>query len=128
MSKIWRTTSKWPYLSHMALKPKSGGTFFSSTLKVGEKKVPLFFRFMACGLRYCNFIILLILPIWSQTNKMRNWRYLSPEATNLKKKGTLCSSTWIMPMHPLLPHPYPLQKYKLGWFEHRFWFLLRHNY
>ena len=77
----------------MAFKLKSEGTFFSSTLKVGENKVPLFFRFVACVLRYCHFVILLISAIWTQTKKMRKWRYLSPETTNLKNKGTFFSST-----------------------------------
>ena len=39
---------------------KTKGTFFSSTLKVEEKKVPLFFGFRTSGLRYGIFVIFLI--------------------------------------------------------------------
>ena len=35
--------TKWPYLSPEVPNPKNKGTFFSSTLKVEESKVPLFF-------------------------------------------------------------------------------------
>ena len=46
-----------PYLSPGASNPKNKGTFFSSTLKVEEKKVPLFFGLEAPGLRYGHFLI-----------------------------------------------------------------------
>ena len=36
---------KWPYLAHFSSKWKNKTTLFSSTLKVGEKKVVLFFHF-----------------------------------------------------------------------------------
>ena len=54
---MWRNTSKWPYLSHMASKRKSEGTFFSLTLKVGEKKVHLFSRFDENLPSYDNFVV-----------------------------------------------------------------------
>ena len=41
------------YRGHMSKK----GTFFSSTFKVEEKKVPLFFELVASGLRYGRFLI-----------------------------------------------------------------------
>jgi len=50
--------------------------------------------FVACVLGYCHFVIVLISAIWTQTQKMRKWRYLSPETTNLKNKGTFFSSTF----------------------------------
>ena len=46
---------KWPYLSPEVTNLKNKGTLFSSTLKVKEKKVPLFFRLGASGLRYGHF-------------------------------------------------------------------------
>ena len=36
---------KWPYLTHFSPKWKNKTTLFSSTLKVGENKVSLFFHF-----------------------------------------------------------------------------------
>ena len=77
----------------MASKCKSEVTFPSSTLKVEEDKVPLFFRFVASGQRYVHFVISMIALSWSKIKKMRKWPYLNPEATNLKNKGTLFSST-----------------------------------
>ena len=48
---------KWSYLSQEATNAKNKSTFFSSTFKVEEKKVPLFFGLEAPGLRYDNFVI-----------------------------------------------------------------------
>jgi len=48
---------KWPYLSPETPNPKSKGTFFSSTLKVEEMEVPLFFNLGTSGLRYGHFLI-----------------------------------------------------------------------
>ena len=73
---------------------KNKGTFFSSKLKVEEKKVPLFFWLEAPGLRYGNFIIFMITKTQSRTKKMRKWPYLSPGASNPKNKGTFFSSTF----------------------------------
>ena len=89
MSKIRRKTSKWPYLNHMASKRKSESTFFSSTFKVEENKVPSFFRFVASGLRYCHLLIFLVWLQIDDINKMTKWQYLSPQAKNKKNKGTL---------------------------------------
>ena len=47
--------TKWLYLSPEAENEKNKGTFFSSTFKVEEKKVPLFFSFSSSGLRYSQF-------------------------------------------------------------------------
>ena len=93
MSKMWRKTSKWPYLNHMASKRKSESTFFSSTFKVEENKVPSFFRFVASGLRYCHLLIFLVWLQIDDINKMTKWQYLSPQAKNLKNKGTFFSPT-----------------------------------
>jgi hypothetical protein len=41
----------------LSLKSKSKGTFFSSTFKVGDKKMPLVFLFKAQGLRYGHFLL-----------------------------------------------------------------------
>ena len=56
----WLKTRKLPYLTHMASKSKSEGTFFYPTFKVEEKKVPLLFWFVAFGLRYSHFLIFYI--------------------------------------------------------------------
>ena len=66
----WSKTKKkekWPYISSEASNLKNKGTLFSSTLKVEEKKVPLFFGFMAYGLRYRHFVILMIASSRSKT-------------------------------------------------------------
>ena len=83
MSKISRNTSKWPYLSHMASKKKSEGTFFSSTFKVEEKKVPLFFRFVVSGMRYRHFLIFWVCVQIADINTMTKWQYPSTQATNI---------------------------------------------
>ena len=82
---------KWSYLSQETTNQKNKVTLFSSTLKVEEKKVSLFFGFVASGQRYGHFVILMIESTQSQTKKMRKWSYLSSEATNQKNKGTLFS-------------------------------------
>jgi len=43
---------KWPYLSPEASNLKNKGTFFSSTFKVEEKKVPSDFHLEAIWLKY----------------------------------------------------------------------------
>jgi len=52
-----QTKKKWPYLSSEATNLKNKSTFFSPTLKVKEKKVLLFFRFVASELRYGHFVL-----------------------------------------------------------------------
>ena len=49
---------KWPYLSSEVKNKKNKGTFFSSTLKVGENKLVLDFLFKAYELRYGHFLVL----------------------------------------------------------------------
>ena len=86
--------TKWPYLSREVPNPKNKGTFFSSTLKVKESKVPLFFGLEAPGQIYGPLLFFLI---WLQIVtfiKMRKWPYLSPEVPNPKNKGTLFASTF----------------------------------
>ena len=51
------TKQKWPYLSPGALIQKNKGTLLSQTLKVEEKKVPLFFKILAPGPRYGRFLV-----------------------------------------------------------------------
>merc|ERR1712215_218291 len=85
--------TKWPYLSPEVPNPKKKGTFFSSTLKVEESKVSLFFGLEAPGQIYGPFLFFLI---WLQIIaflKMTKWPYLSPEVPNPKNKGTFFSST-----------------------------------
>ena len=48
-------TTKSSYLPHMTSGPKNEGTSFSSTFKVEEKKVLLFFLFKVNRLRYSDF-------------------------------------------------------------------------
>ena len=85
---------KWPYLDPEAPNLKNKGTFFSVTLKVEEKKVPLFFRLEAQGLIYGHFSFFLVLLQVDTIIKMTKWLYLSPEALNLKNKDTFFSSTF----------------------------------
>merc|ERR1711984_20703 len=77
----------------MGPNPKNKGTLLSSTFKVEEKKVPLFFGFGTSGLRYGHFVIFMKAMIWSQIKKKRKGPYLSPEVPNSKNKGTFFSST-----------------------------------
>ena len=65
------------------LQKKSEGTFFSSTLKVEEKKVPLFFRFVVSGLRYRHFLIFWVCVQIADINTMTKWQYPSTQATNI---------------------------------------------
>ena len=58
--------TKSSYLPQMTSNPKNKGTFFSSTLKVEDKKVPLFFCLEVNLVRYGNFEILPILPFLGQ--------------------------------------------------------------
>ena len=53
------------YLRTESTNTKNKGTFFSSTLKVEEKKVPLVFGFLASGLRYGHFVIFKILVLYT---------------------------------------------------------------
>merc|ERR1712030_260927 len=78
----------------MGSNPNNKGTLLSSTFKVEEKKVPLFFGFGTSGLRYGHFVIFMKAMIWSQIKKKRKGPYISPGASNLKNKGTLLSSTF----------------------------------
>merc|ERR1712030_148240 len=81
------------YLSPEVPNSKNKGTFFSSTLKVEESKVPLFYGLEAPGQIYGPFLFFLI---WLQIIaflKMTKWPYLSPEVPNPKNKGTFFSST-----------------------------------
>ena len=48
---------KWPYLVSWAKNQKSKATFFSSTFKVWEGKVPLVLWFVGQELRYRHFLI-----------------------------------------------------------------------
>ena len=44
---IFDKMTKWPYLSPEVPNPNDKRTFYSSTFKVEEKKVPLFFFYLA---------------------------------------------------------------------------------
>ena len=84
---IFDKMTKWPYLSPEVPNPKNKGTFLSSTLKVEESKVPLFFGLEAPGQIYGPFLFFLI---WLQIIafiKMTKWPYLSPEVPNPKIKA-----------------------------------------
>ena len=65
--------TKWLYLSPEALNRKNKGTLFSSTFKVEDKKVPLFFRLGAYELRYGHFLIFLVLLQVEAMIKMTKW-------------------------------------------------------
>ena len=51
-------TRKWPYLAWFSSKLKNKTTFFSSTLKVWQNKVVLFFHFKPKWARYGHFLVL----------------------------------------------------------------------
>ena len=51
-----------PYLQYMKSDQKNKGTLFSSTFKVEDKKVHLFFQLGVNPLRYRDFVIFPILP------------------------------------------------------------------
>merc|ERR1711888_143428 len=94
---IWsqiKKKGKGPYICAGASNPKNKGSLLSSTFKVEEKKVPLFFGFGTSGLRYGHFVIFMKAMIWSQIKKKRKGPYICPGASNLKNKGTLLSSTF----------------------------------
>ena len=48
---------KWPYLGTGAKNEENKPTFFSQTFEVGEKKVGLFYSFLAPVPRYGHFLI-----------------------------------------------------------------------
>ena len=80
--------TQWPYFGSWATNKKTKDTFFSSTLKVWESKVSLFFWYMAQGLRYWHFFpwrwyVLLLLRF-----KRRNGHILAP-GPQIKKLRTL---------------------------------------
>ena len=52
----WDKMRKWPYLGSGAENDKTKTTFPSRTLKVGEKKVPLFLCLVAPMRRYGHFL------------------------------------------------------------------------
>ena len=52
----WDKIKKWPYLGLESIKCKNKVTLLSQTSKVGEKKVPLFFRFTTPFLRFGHFV------------------------------------------------------------------------
>ena len=78
---------KWPYLSPWAPNQKTKGTFFSPTLKVEEKKVPLLFRFEAQGLRYGHFLLFTIAHWRNNVGKSENG-YISAPEPQIKKLKT----------------------------------------
>ena len=86
-------SKKWPYLSPWDTNQKKKGTFFSSTFKVGEKKVPSVFLFEAQGLRYSHFLIFTTSFRQRPAVQSKKWPYLSPWASNKKNKGTFFSPT-----------------------------------
>ena len=54
---IYLEMKKWPYLSPGAENEQNKTTFFSTTSKVWENKVGLFYSFLAPGPRYGHFLI-----------------------------------------------------------------------
>ena len=83
----WIQTKKmriWPYLIPEASNLKNKGTFFSSTLKVEEKKVPLFFGFKASGLIYSHFVIY---TKWVGRKKKSKSSFLGHKSKNEKHQS-----------------------------------------
>ena len=76
---------KWPYLTHFSPKWKNKTTLFPSTLKVGEKKVVLFFHFKLKWPRYCQLFFFKekYLTTWKE-NGWGSWTGRRSEARGLK--------------------------------------------
>ena len=86
--------TKTAYLSSKAINQKNKGTLLSSTFKVGEGKVPLFFCFMALELSFGHILISMPPSRRIAGLEMTKMEYLSSKAINQKNKGTLLSSTF----------------------------------
>ena len=79
--------TKCPYLGKGGKNQKINATFHSSTLKVLEKKVVLFFLFSAPVPRYCHFLKSMSM------GQMTKWPYLGKGGKNQKSKVTFPSPT-----------------------------------
>ena len=66
---IFHKMTKWPYLSPEVPNPKNKGTLFSSTFKVGEKKVPSDFYFKVLWLRYSHLFYFAYYSIRTRKNR-----------------------------------------------------------
>ena len=86
-------TRKWPYLAHFSIKWKNNTTLFSSTFKVEENKVVLFFHFKLKWARYGNFYISQPSTFKTKNLKTRKWQYLVHFSLKWKNNTTLFSST-----------------------------------
>ena len=84
---------KWPYLAHFSSKWKNKTTLFPSTLKVGKKKVVLFFHFELKWLSYGHFYVSQHLISETKNQKSRKWPYLTHFSPKWKNKTTLFPST-----------------------------------
>ena len=84
---------KWPYLAHFSSKWKNKTTLLSSTLKVGEKKVVLFFHLELKWATYGHFYFSQLLTFKTKMSKLRKWPYLAHFCSKWKNKTTLFSST-----------------------------------
>ena len=87
-----------PYLCQTTSNPKYKGTFFSSTFKVWEEKVPSDFHLKTNWPRYGRFVdypvIHFVLENDVGSTKSTNQPYLCQTASNPKNKGTSFSSTF----------------------------------
>ena len=84
---------KWPYLAHFNSKWKNKTTLFPSTLKVGEKKVVLFFHFELKWPSYGHFYVSQHCISEMKNQKSRKWPYLAHFSFKWKNKTTLYPST-----------------------------------
>ena len=84
---------KWLYLAHFSPKWKNKTTFFSSTLKVREKKVVLVFHFEQKWPSYGHFHVSQHMISETKNQKSRKWPYLAHFSSKWKNKTTLFSST-----------------------------------
>ena len=78
-------TSQWPYHAYFSSKLKNKTTFFSSTLKVGENKVVLFFHFELKWGRCSHFYVSQLLTFKTKILKLRKWPYLAYFSSQWKK-------------------------------------------
>ena len=110
---------KWSYLSSWATNHKTKDTLLSQTLKVEEKKVSLFFWFVAQEPRYGHFIF------WRSGSEVRSifkgskGQYLGPWATNKKTKDTLLSQTFFSSLTFILVYKY-IEEINAPVFRHSF--------
>ena len=117
---------KWPYLDYFSLNQKNKTTFFSSTLKVWENKVVLFFHFKLKWARYGHFYVSQLLTFKTKIMKLRKWPYLALFSSKWKNKNTFPSSTFKIEEKKVVLFFH----FELKWARYGHWLVYKeiHNY